>query len=52
MNKSKIESLKSDCNTPKEKIINIMNELAEAGAIKEAEQLEKIIVKLEIWQNR
>lgn len=50
--KSEIQSLKSDCNEPKERLISVMNHLSEIGAVKEADQLEKIIIKLEVWQNR
>ncbi len=52
MKNDKIESLKSDCNSPKEKLMSIQNQLNEIGAVKEAEQLDKIIIKLEVWQNR
>lgn len=47
-----VKEIKSECNNPKEKLIRIMDELLSSGNVKEAKQLEKIIIKLEIWQNK
>lgn len=51
-NKAKIESLKADANTAKDRLMKIAEELYEAGAIREAKSLETIVVKLEVWQNK
>lgn len=50
--KQKIEQLKSDVNTSKHKLMEIVDKLYECSAVREAKTLEKIIVKLEIWQNK
>ena len=51
-NTERIEQLKRDANPAKATLISIMNRLEDAGAIKEAQRLEKIIINLEVWQNR
>ena len=43
--------LKGKANTAKMELISIYNSLVEHGCIKEAEKLDKIIIKLEVWQN-
>lgn len=50
--KQRIEQLKSDVNVPKHKLMEIVDKLYYCGAIREAKSLEKIIIKLEIWQNK
>lgn len=44
--------LQSEANSPKEQLMKIMDELEEAGFIREAKSLGTIIFKLEIWQNK
>ena len=46
-----VQKAKTEANGPKDKLISILNELEECGAIREAKKLESIIIKLEIWQN-
>ena len=48
----RIEKLKSDANTPKHKLMEIVDKLYECGAVREAKSLETIIIKLEVWQNK
>lgn len=50
--KSKISHYKAEANAPKNRLIEIEDKLRNCGAIKEADQLSKIIGKLEAWQNR
>ena len=50
--KERIESLKSDANSAKERLMNIAQELYQERAIREAKSLETIIAKLEAWQNK
>ena len=50
--KQRIEQLKSDVNTPKHKLMEIVDKLYECGAVREARSLETIIARLEIWQNK
>ena len=52
IDKSKVDKCKSDCNEAKSRLIEVMNSLLSIGAGKEAEQLEKIIIRLEVWQNK
>lgn len=47
-----IGKIKSDVNPAKDRLIRIMYELEDLGAIREAHSLETIIEKLEIWQNK
>jgi hypothetical protein len=49
--REKIEEIKNDANRAKERLIDLLNQLEEIGATKEAEALDKIIVKLEVWQH-
>lgn len=46
-----VQKAKAEANSPKDKLISILHELEECGAIREAKKLESIIIKLEIWQN-
>lgn len=48
----KIESIKSDANEAKSRLIDLMYELRDIGANREANSLETIVCKLEVWQNR
>lgn len=48
----KIYDLKDDANVAKERLMEIADELREAGGIREANSLETIIWKLEVWQNK
>lgn len=52
MSKERIQSIKNEANSAKEKLMSLEDKLLNNGAIKEAEQLNKIIAKLELWQNR
>lgn len=52
MKKEEINNIKSEANHAKESLMSLEEKLIDIGAIKEAEQLNKIIMKLEIWQNR
>ena len=45
------ERLKSEANTAKERLMRIASELYEIGNTREAARLDKIIERLEIWQN-
>lgn len=47
-----IKKAQDDANAAKERLISIMYELEEAGAIRQARSLEKIIARLEVWQNK
>lgn len=49
-----IEGCKRNANTAKDRLIDIMNNLRCEGvqANREADALEKIIIKLEVWQNK
>jgi hypothetical protein len=51
-NYEKIEELKSSVNHEKDELRHKYYKLLEIGAKKEANELEKIIIKLEIWQNK
>lgn len=46
------EELKEEANVAKDRLIKIMYEIEDIGAIREARSLETIIEKLEIWQNK
>ena len=46
-----LEHLKSECNFPKSDLLKIEKRLLEAGCVKEAERLGKIIQRLEAWQH-
>lgn len=51
-NKEAIAKRKNDANEAKHQLIEVQDSLYEIGAMKEAEQLGRIIEKLEIWQNK
>ena len=51
-NEQEIARIKSDINSPKEKLIHFYFKLQEIGENKEAESLGRIIDRLEAWQNR
>jgi hypothetical protein len=51
-NKEEVERLKRDTIRIKTELIDIMRKIESEGGIKEAEQLGKVIGRLEIWQNR
>ena len=42
---------KNNANVAKHKLIEILDRLQAAGCVSDAVQLEKIIIKLEVWQN-
>ena len=46
-----VADCKSNANTAKEQLIALMNDL-QGVSTREAETLEKIIIKLEVWQNK
>lgn len=50
--KDLIKRIKSDCNNAKNQLMKIQDNLEEIGAVKESNELRKIIIKLEIWQNK
>lgn len=50
--KAVVSRCKSDANAPKNRLIEIESALRDCGALKEADQLSKIIARLEAWQNR
>jgi hypothetical protein len=52
MKNEEIEKLKSEAETAKFKLIQILHDLESIGAVKEAKSLETIIIKLEVWQNK
>lgn len=47
-----VQRIKSEINPAKERLMRAADELREAGAIRDANSLETIIEKLEIWQNK
>lgn len=49
--KKAIEQAQDKANSPKEKLMQVADELYEIGAIRKAKSLETIIEKLEKWQN-
>lgn len=49
--REKLKHLKEEVNSPKSKLIQLAMEVANVSP-KQAESLEKIIGKLEAWQNR
>lgn len=51
-NEKQIMQAKSDCNKGKQELMRVQDRLFDIGAIKQAEQLGKIIYRLESWQNR
>lgn len=50
--KAKVEQIKSEASKAKSNLIELVDRLYAADAPKEAEQLAKIIIKLEVWQNK
>ena len=50
--KEVIDRAHADANSAKDRLISIMDYLEEHGAMKQAEDLGKIILRLEIWQNK
>lgn len=46
-----IEQAQHDVNCAKERLMKVMDELEDAGAIRKAKSLGTIIEKLEIWQH-
>ena len=50
--REKIASIKTEANKPKELLMNMLYKLEEAGAIADANKIRKIIISLEIWQNK
>lgn len=52
-NSAEIEHLKDyETNKAKSHLMNIVDQLMEAGAIREAKSLDTIIKKLETWQHK
>lgn len=47
-----LDHLQNEANTPKERLIEIMGKLEEAGLIRRAKELGTIIGKLEGWQHK
>lgn len=52
IDKSKIQHYKDECNEAKGRLMEVLDGLYSIGANKEAQQLGKIIFRLEIWQNK
>lgn len=52
IDKEAVSKCKDEASAPKERLIEIMDKLLEAGARREAASLERIIIRLEVWQNR
>lgn len=48
----RIARAKGEASKAKMELITLMDKLTDMGAVKEAEQLERIIIRLEVWQNR
>lgn len=49
---AQIQVLKKEANAAKSKLLRIMDELRDIGALREANGIETVIAKLEAWQNR
>lgn len=47
-----VEHIKKEACTPKSRLMELAYRLEELGAIREANSLNSIIWKLEIWQNK
>lgn len=47
-----LRRIKADCSEPKSRLISLLRQTEEAGFTKEAEQLGRIIARLEAWQNK
>lgn len=52
IDRNKVEHLKNETLSAKSRLIEVHGELLSIGAIKDAEQLERIIIRLETWQNK
>lgn len=50
--RSEIERIKGDANEAKSRLMSLVYELRDIEANREANSLETIISKLEIWQNK
>ena len=50
--RTEIAHLKNEACTPKSRLMELAYRLEELGAIREANSLNSIIWKLEIWQNK
>jgi hypothetical protein len=50
--KEQVKDLMREINSPKSDLIKILSGLESVGATKLAEQLGKIIMKLEVYQNK
>ena len=50
--RAEIEHLKNETCAPKSRLMELAYRLEELGAIREANSLNSIIWKLEIWQNK
>ena len=50
--RSTLDRLQNEANTPKERLIEIMGRLEEAGLIRRAKELGTIIGRLEAWQHK
>ena len=46
-----LEEVQDDANTPKHRLIELQDELEEAGLSRKAKALGTLIAKLEAWQN-
>lgn len=49
---STLDHYQNEANSPKQKLMDIMFRLEEAGLIRRAKELGTIIEKLEIWQHK
>ena len=47
-----VEQCKGNANKPKDYLLMIMDNLRQVGADREADALEKVIIRLEVWQNK
>ncbi len=50
--RAEIERIKGDANEAKNRLMSLVYELRDIGAIREANSLDTIISKLETWQNK
>lgn len=51
MDTNELKNLLAAANTPKDRLLRIRDELCEIGAQRKADALDKIIWRLEVWQN-
>lgn len=49
--KEEVMRVKENANEAKHRLMEVLSELEEMGADKEAKKLEKMIWQLEVWQN-